>query len=357
MNEEHQEDESTEVETDADRQEDGQDREDAPQPESTMLARRETQDDSESDATDELAKLFAKPRVWGTVLIAIVTIAIVWAYLDSTSNDVTPSDGWTAYHTEIVAELTNLQVDEANDVDEIIRTHQIAMEADGSLPWAKLFKANLLLNKALMPDTSAQPNPLNPNGNRPSLLSGILDLRRLNLEQAILAFEEVIAAATPTKRSQTLFDKIAAFRAHYGIAYCAEALMIVGNPAEFTDHKDRAVKSWETTRESIADVGNAGILKIVEDHSSAVKAMSADNWDEGDALTEAKFLSWLSKNDPSELIAPEDDPLNPENTVDPRSQPNPGTDEDRESALPGVKDQPEGDDKPEGSSTTESVDE
>ncbi|MCS5632442.1 MAG: hypothetical protein NZ744_16510, partial [Pirellulaceae bacterium] len=296
MNEEHQEDESAEVESVPDRQEDGQDRDDTPQPESAMLTSRARQDDSESDATDELAQLFSKPRVWGTVLIAMIALAVVWAYIDSTSNDVTASDGWTAYHDEIVAELTNLRVDEASDVDEIIRTHQIAMEADGSLPWAKLFKANLLLNKALMPDTSAQPNPLNPNGNRPSLLSGILDLRRLNLEQAILAFEEVIAAAAPKNGSQTLFDKIAAFRAHYGIAYCAEALMIVGDPAEFEDHKSIAVKSWEATSESVASAGNVGILKLVEDHYSAVKAMSADSWDEGDALTEAKFLSWLSKN-------------------------------------------------------------
>ena len=330
MNEEHQEDESVEVESVADQQEDGQNRDDPPQPESTMLTRHATAEAIESDATDELAQLFAKPRVWGTVLIAMIAIAIAWAYIESTSNDITASVGWTAYHEEIVAKLTNIQLVEVIDVDDIIRKHQTAMEADGSLPWAKLFKANLLLSKALMPDTSARPNALNPNGSQPSLLSGILDLRRVNLEQAIPAFDEVIATATPEAGEETLLDTIAKFRAHYGKAYCSEALMIVGDPADFESHKSAAMKSWETTRDSVASDGTAGILKLVEAHWSAVKSMSADSWDEGDALTEAKFLSWLSKNDPSEIIAPEDDLLNPANTIDPRVESNPGTDEERE---------------------------
>ena len=314
MNEEHQEGESAEVESVADQHGDGQNRDDSPQPESTMLTRRALEEVSESDATDELAKLFAQPRVWGTVLFAMIAIAIAWAYIDNTSNEITASEGWTAYHEEIVAKLTNTQLVEVIDVDDIIREHQTAMEVDGSLPWAKLFKANLLLSKALMPDTSAKPNPLNPNGSQPSLLSGILDLRRINLEQAIPAFEEVIVAATHKGGDEPLLDRIAKFRALYGKAYCSEALMIVGDPTDFESHKSAAVKLWETTRDSVARDGNAGILKLVEDHWAAVKSMSADSWDEGDALTEDKFLSWLSKNDPMQQIAPEDDPLNPANT-------------------------------------------
>jgi hypothetical protein len=368
MIEEHQEDESAELQSVDDQQEDGQDRDDATQPESTFLTRHATEDGSTADTTDELARQFSKPHVWGTVLIAMIAIAIVWAYIDSTGTVVTASNGWSVYHEQIVAELTNLQVDEANDVDKIIETHQTEMAADGSLPWAKLFKANLLLNKALMPDTSAQPNPLNPNSNRPTLLSGTLDLRRLNLEAAIPAFEEVITAAEDGE--ETLFDKIVKFRAHYGMAYCEEALMIVGDAAEFEIHKSNAVKSWEAAKTSLAaNAGNAGILKLVEDHFSAVNAMSGESWDEGDALTEAKFLSWLSKNDPTQIISPESDPLNPANTIDPRGESVPGTDEDRESVLLGVEDKPEAEDKPaeedkpkaedkpEGSTKTEADDE
>ncbi len=261
MNDEHQEDESAEVESVGERQEDGQERDDASQSESTLLTRRAADDAGTVDATDELAKLFAKPQVWGTVLVAMAVIAVVWAYIDSTSNDITASDGWSAYHEQIVAELTNLQLDEATDVDKVIITYQTQMAADGSLPWAILYKANLLLNKALMPDTSARPNPLNPNGNRPSLLSGSLDLRRLNLEAAIPAFQEVITAAEDGE--ETLFDKIAKFRAHYGIAYCEEALMIVGESGDFADHKLNSLHAWKSTLECVTEgVTNASLIKL-----------------------------------------------------------------------------------------------
>ena len=360
MNEEHQDDELDEVESVADQQQDGQEPDEAPQPESTMLTRRAAvaaeEESSTVDATDELAQLFAKPQVWGSVLVSMIVIATVWAYIDSTSNDIHSSGGWSAYHEKIVAEFTNLQLDSADEVAGVIATYESEMVADGSLPWAQLFKANLLLNKALMPDTSAPQNPLNPSGNKPSLLSGKLDLRRDNLELAIEAFNEVITAAAGGE--VTLFDNIAKFRANYGIAYCEEALMIVGNSDDFTTHKSNALGSWKTTMEIVADGAvNPGLLKLVEDHYSAVLSMSADNWNEGDALTEEKFLSWLSKNDPTEVLAPEDDPLNPANIIDPRGEVDPGTDEDRESALPGLDDRPEEADKPEEATKPETVDE
>ena len=338
MNERHQEDELAELQSAAAQQPDDQERDDTPQPESTLPARRSAEEVSTTDATDQLAEIIAKPQVWGTLLLTMILVAIVWAYIDNTSNDISSSEGWSAYHQQIVAEFTNLQLDSADEVAGVISSFEDVMTADGSLPWARLFKANLLLNKALMPDASAPRNPLNPSGNKPSLLSGNLDLRRSNLEQAVTAFQEVV---TDTQGEDvTVLDNIASFRAYYGIAYCEEALMIVGDPANFSKHKNNALASWKTTRESVADdVVNKGLAKLIDDHYDAVLAMSGDDWDVGDALTEGKFLSWLSKNNPTAVLAPEEDPLNPANILDDRGNAPLGSDEERESALP------EGDDK------------
>ena len=347
MNEQHQEDESAVVESDVEQQNSETEGDSAAQPESPLLTRRPAEPASPIDASDALAQLFAKPRVWGTVLLSMLIISFVWAYVDNANGDIRSSEGWSAYQENIVAEFTNLQLDQASEVAGVIQEFEDKMAADGSLPWAQLFKANLLLNKALMPDTTAPQNPLNPSGNKPSLLSGNLDLRTQNLEQAISAFGEVVTSAAVGE--VTLLDKIATFRSYYGIAYCEEALMIVGDPADFADHKMNALQAWKTTSESVADnVANAGLVKLVEDHYTTVLAMSGEDWRDGDSLTEKKFLSWLSKNDPAAVLAPEDDPLNPANSIDDRGETNLGADEERESALPGIDDKAEGDDKVEG---------
>jgi hypothetical protein len=340
MNEQHPEDELTELQSATESQHDNQEQDDTPEPESTFPARRSTEEVSTTDATDQLAQIVAKPKVWGTVLCAIMIIAVLWAYFDSVSNEISFSEGWSSYH-QLAAKFTNLQVDTAQDVDAEIDNKLDAMTVDGSLPWAKLFKANLLLQKALMPDASAPRNPLNPSGNKPSLLSGNLDLRRSNLEQAIVAFNEVVTL-TRTGKMPSL-DNIAKFRAYYGIAYCEEALMIVGDPDDFPTHKSKALSSWKTAMDSVNNnAGNARLSKLIADHYDAVLEMSVDDWDEGDSLTEGKLFSWLSKNDPTVVLDPADDPLNPENILDDRGETTPASDENRESALP------EGDAKPEG---------
>ncbi|MBT4694026.1 MAG: hypothetical protein HOB73_11840, partial [Planctomycetaceae bacterium] len=53
MNEEHQEEEFTEVEALTDEPHDGEDRDDTPQPESTLLTRRATEDGETTDATEK----------------------------------------------------------------------------------------------------------------------------------------------------------------------------------------------------------------------------------------------------------------------------------------------------------------
>ncbi|MBT6847881.1 MAG: hypothetical protein HOA14_10750, partial [Planctomycetaceae bacterium] len=138
MNEQHPEDQLDEIESVVNEQEDGSDRDETPQPESSLLKRRASEDATPNDATDELARLFAKPRVWGTVLISMIIVAVVWAYLDNVSTDVSSSEGWSVYHDEIVAEFTNLQLDSAGEVAGVIAKYQNEMATDGSLPWAEL---------------------------------------------------------------------------------------------------------------------------------------------------------------------------------------------------------------------------
>ena len=353
MNEEHPHDPSVEGELSPTQPQDPKEREDSGRTEASMLTRRASKDATESDVTDELAQLFAKPQVWGTVLIAMIVIAIVWAYVDSSSNDVNSSKGWSAYNDHIVAKFTNLQLDTAEEIAGVISTYETDMVADGSLPWARLFKANLLLNKALMPDTSAPPNPLNPSANnKPSLLSGNLDLRRNNLELAILAFNDVVTATNDG--DETLLDKMARFRAYYGIAYCEEALMIVGDPKDFADRKLNALEAWKLTLQSVSDGAvSDGLVKLIDNHFQAVQSMSIEDWNEGDSLTEQKFFSWLSKNDPTPTLDPENDPLNPANTKDPRADSKGGTDEARESSLPGININPETKDEEDTSASTD----
>ena len=88
MNERHQEDELAELQSAAAQQPDDQERDDTPQPESTLPARRSAEEVSTTDATDQLAEIIAKPQVWGTLLLTMILVAVVWAYIDNTSNGV-----------------------------------------------------------------------------------------------------------------------------------------------------------------------------------------------------------------------------------------------------------------------------
>ncbi|MEC7565359.1 MAG: hypothetical protein VX738_06710 [Planctomycetota bacterium] len=282
-----------------------------------------------------MAELFAKPSVWGSVLLAIVCVSGVWAWIESSANAVRTSEGWDLFHRELIAEFSNISTTSAVDVQGVISQHESKFRDAGVTPWAYLFKANVLLQQAVAPDTTAQPNPLNPSAGQPSLLSGDLELRRNNLKDAYQAFQDVLLAAS--QGEETSLNKIAEFRGNYGAAYCAEALMIVGDPSEFDSNRLNAVTHWEAASGNLnGDVVDAMISNRVADHLSAVSEMSSQPWKEGDPLTEQKFLSWVAKNDPRIPVPPESDPLNPLNELTPSPTSNLPSDPGRDSVLPVV---------------------